>query len=211
VEVSTVWTNAAVSINNTGTASATTIGISVICSNGTTFYGTNNNTSYPTLSCTNNASGGLAGYFSGKVGIGTSVLTIGEVEAVSATTAIYGLGVTAGVWGKSITAAGYGLMGETTSVDGYGVFGLNSGGGYAAFFDGDAGIGTTSTHKIGFFDKGNDPVVQPDDAYGSKDVTNAGSTDIVYRDTTFTGFVGSSAYTIGDVVRALKNLGLIAS
>jgi hypothetical protein len=35
--------------------------------------------------------------------------------------------------------------------------------------------------------------------------------NFVYDASTFTGGVGATAYTVGDVVRALKNLGLMAS
>jgi hypothetical protein len=42
-------------------------------------------------------------------------------------------------------------------------------------------------------------------------ITTAGSTNTVFRDTTFTGSTGTTAYSIGDLVAALKNYGLLAS
>lgn len=70
-------------------------------------------------------------------------------------------------------------------------------------------LGQAAADPVGFF--GATPVVQPA-APTSHNTTGgaAGSTGAVYRDTTFTGGVGSSAFTLGDVVAALKNLGLLA-
>lgn len=39
----------------------------------------------------------------------------------------------------------------------------------------------------------------------------AGATTALFRDTTFTGGVGSSTYSVGDVVASLKALGLLAA
>lgn len=61
---------------------------------------------------------------------------------------------------------------------------------------------------IGFF--GATPVVQPASPSGSTHTVTAGSTTAVYVNTSFDGGIGSTAYTFGDVVAALKNLGLIA-
>jgi hypothetical protein len=40
---------------------------------------------------------------------------------------------------------------------------------------------------------------------------SGGSGTNIHANATFTGNVGSAAYTISDVVKALKNLGLLAS
>ena len=62
--------------------------------------------------------------------------------------------------------------------------------------------------NVGFY--GTTPVAQPT-ATGNVAVTTAGATNTVFRNTTFTGGTGTTAYTIGDIVRALKLLGLITS
>jgi hypothetical protein len=63
--------------------------------------------------------------------------------------------------------------------------------------------------KIGFF--GATPVIQPASPTGNVHTPTAGNTTAVYVNTTFDGSIGTTAYTIGDLVIALKNLGLIAS
>lgn len=52
------------------------------------------------------------------------------------------------------------------------------------------------------------PASQPT-AAGDVTISAAGDTNAVYRNTTFTGGSGSTAYTVGDVVAALKLLGII--
>lgn len=68
-------------------------------------------------------------------------------------------------------------------------------------------IGTATSQKIGFFNA--TPVVQQS---GTGEATGfvAGSNTAVNDDSTFTGNVGSTAYRINDIVKALKNLGLLA-
>lgn len=74
--------------------------------------------------------------------------------------------------------------------------------------DGSAdGVQTPNT-KFGAF--GTTPVAQPS-AAGNTHTVTAGSTTAVYTNTTFDGGTGTSAYTVGDIVKALKSLGLIAS
>lgn len=60
---------------------------------------------------------------------------------------------------------------------------------------------------VGFF--GVTPAVQQT-ASASVTTVTAGSTTAVYVNTSFDGGIGTTAYTVGDVVKALKNLGLIA-
>lgn len=69
-------------------------------------------------------------------------------------------------------------------------------------------IGTATSQKIGFFNS--TPIVQPSGT-GTTTGFTAGAGSAVLSDSTFTGNVGSKAYTIGDVVAHLKNLGLIAA
>lgn len=68
-------------------------------------------------------------------------------------------------------------------------------------------IGTATSQKIGFFNA--TPVVQQSGA-GETTGFTGGSGTTARDDSTFTGNVGSTAYTISDIVKALKNLGLLA-
>jgi hypothetical protein len=74
--------------------------------------------------------------------------------------------------------------------------------------DGTA-LGQSASDKVGFY--GTTPVAQPGSPSGNTHTPTAGSTTAVYVNTTFDGSIGSSAYTIGDIVVALKNLGLLAA
>ena len=69
-------------------------------------------------------------------------------------------------------------------------------------------IGTATTQKLAFFNS--TPVVQPN---GTGETTGftAGAGTAVNDDSTFTGNVGATAYRVSDVVKALKNLGLMAA
>lgn len=67
---------------------------------------------------------------------------------------------------------------------------------------------TTFGSTIGFY--GKTAQAQPTAATNVHTVA-AGATTSVYVNTTFDGTIGSTAYTIGDIVAALKTLGLIAS
>ncbi len=68
-------------------------------------------------------------------------------------------------------------------------------------------IGTATTQKIAFYNS--TPIVQPAGT-GETIGFTAGAGTAVLDDSTFTGNVGSTAYRISDVVKALKNLGLLA-
>jgi len=69
-------------------------------------------------------------------------------------------------------------------------------------------FGTATSQKIGFFNA--TPIVQPATT-GTTTGFTAGAGTAVLSDSTFTGNTGASAYTIGDVVRALKTLGFLAA
>jgi hypothetical protein len=68
--------------------------------------------------------------------------------------------------------------------------------------------GQSASDKISFY--GATPVVQPASPSGNTHTVAAGSVTNVFVNTTFDGSIGSTAYTIGDIVVALKNLGLLA-
>lgn len=70
-------------------------------------------------------------------------------------------------------------------------------------------LGQSAADLIGFFGL-TTGVVQPG-ASGNAHTVTAGSTTAVYTTTSFDGGTGTTAYTIGDVVLALKKLGLIAA
>lgn len=69
-------------------------------------------------------------------------------------------------------------------------------------------IATATTQKIAFYN--GTPVVQPSST-GAVATSDVGSTTTIHVNTTFTGGVGSSKYTLADVIGHLKTLGLIAS
>ena len=69
-------------------------------------------------------------------------------------------------------------------------------------------VGTASNQKLGFY--GATPAVQQNTT-GTTTGFTAGSGTTVVSGSTFTGNTGSTAYTVGDIVHALKVLGLLAS
>jgi hypothetical protein len=69
-------------------------------------------------------------------------------------------------------------------------------------------IGTATTQKLGFFNAA--PVAQQATT-GTTTGFTAGSGTASKSDSTFTGNSGSAAYTVGDIVLALKNLGFLAA
>lgn len=69
-------------------------------------------------------------------------------------------------------------------------------------------LGAAATDPIGFF--GKTPAAQSTPA-GNTHTVAAGSVTSVFVNTTFDGSIGSTAYTVGDIVAALKTLGLLKS
>jgi hypothetical protein len=73
---------------------------------------------------------------------------------------------------------------------------------------GDSHIFDSTAEKLGFF--GTTPVAQPSTTGETAGFT-AGAGTAVNDQSTFTGNVGTKAYRLSDIVKALKQLGLIAS
>lgn len=69
-------------------------------------------------------------------------------------------------------------------------------------------IGTATTQKLALWDA--TPVVQPSST-GETTGFTAGAGSAVLSDSTFTGNTGSKAYTIGDIVKHLKTVGILAA
>lgn len=68
-------------------------------------------------------------------------------------------------------------------------------------------FGTESTQKLGFF--GKTPIVQPSSTGTTLDMTTVGGTTVT-ESNGFGGGLGGNYYTIGDIVKHLKNLGILA-
>ena len=77
-----------------------------------------------------------------------------------------------------------------------------------ATFNGNNVIGNATTDTVGFY--GVTPTAQQNTT-GTATGFTAGTGTPVLELSTFTGGVGTRAYNISDIVRALKTLGLIAS
>ena len=69
-------------------------------------------------------------------------------------------------------------------------------------------IGTAATQKIGFFNAA--PVVQQNTTGTTTGFAEGSGGTAAKSVSTFTGGVGSTTYTVGDIVKALKQLGLLA-
>lgn len=69
-------------------------------------------------------------------------------------------------------------------------------------------LGDAATDTIALF--GSTPVVQPATTGEATGFVAVGGTAVQHQ-STFTGNVGSKAYTLNDIVKHLKNLGIIAS
>lgn len=69
-------------------------------------------------------------------------------------------------------------------------------------------IGTATAQKLGFWNA--TPVIQPATTGTVTGYTSVGGSAVLSQ-STFTGNTGSAAYTIGDVVLALKQVGILAA
>ena len=93
-----------------------------------------------------------------------------------------------------------GTFGPTTSVTS-----LSTG---ALTVTGNAAIGDAATDTLGFY--GKSPVAQPASTGQTAGFTVGVGTGVL-DDSTFTGGTGTKAYTIGDIVKHLKAVGILAS
>ena len=73
---------------------------------------------------------------------------------------------------------------------------------------GTKAISQGNSGKAGFF--GQTPATQPNTTGETTGFTANTSANVVCNESTFTGNVGTTAYTLNDIVKHLKNLGLIA-
>lgn len=191
--------------------SADTANIGTVNGNGTFTFGTYTNpntrlslTSGTTLAlyCTG---AGTGAYFANEAGTGTAY-------AAQFLGRQYGAGTPSGY-------NAYGILtgADTTNGINYGLrsYAYNGATNYAAYLDSAAGttnwalyiqrgdilFGTATTNKIGFWNA--TPIVQPTTAIAS--ATFVANTSLIANDTaTFDG------YTIGQVVKALRNIGILA-
>ena len=121
----------------------------------------------------------------------------------------------------SFTAAGRALVDDATAAAQRTTLGVGTGDSptFAGLTIADAGnvvlatgtgtkIGTATSQKLGFFNA--TPVIQQAGTGETVGFTAGGGTTVTDA-STFTGNVGATAYRLSDVVKALKNLGILAS
>lgn len=109
-----------------------------------------------------------------------------------------------------VAYAASGTLSLSRVADGVGALQLGSGAGSIGYFynNGGAGLRIASVGKLGFFTAL--PVAQPTAIFETAGFVQGSGTTVV-SGSTFTGGVGATAYTLGDIVRCLKQLGLVAS
>jgi hypothetical protein len=113
--------------------------------------------------------------------------------------------------GASVTIRGgysNGITGKGGNVELYGGYGITGYGDIILGGSGDIIISEGPEQKIGFF--GNTPVIRPAETGITGAWSQNGGSE-VRNESSFTGDIGNKAYTIGDIVRALKQLGLLDS
>jgi len=111
--------------------------------------------------------------------------------------------------GASVTIRGgysNGITGKGGNVELYGGYGITGYGDIILGGSGDIIISEGPQQKIGFF--GNTPVIRPAEIGLTTNWFQNGGSE-VRNESSFTGGLGDKAYTIGDIVRALKQLGLL--
>jgi hypothetical protein len=69
-------------------------------------------------------------------------------------------------------------------------------------------IGTATNQLLGFYNQ--TPIVQPSTTGVTTNGFTQGNGNNIHPNSTFTGGIGTNAYTISDIVAHLKSLGLIA-
>ena len=160
----------------------------------------------------------LAGALAGSVNMtfSGSTLTLGVAGTAGGALALKGS--TSGT-ATLQTAAAAGAVTVTLPAvtDTLAVLGANTFTGAQTLSDVDIVLGTTTgtklgtaiTQKLGFYNA--TPVAQQATTGTTTGFTAGGPANGVHADSTFTGNSGTKAYTVGDIVRALKNLGLLAA
>ncbi len=113
----------------------------------------------------------------------------------------------AGLYLDGVTP-GTGAASKAAVLGANGAFTFPSGAVLSSSTSGGLQISGAAAQKLGFF--GETPIGQPSTAGTSTGFTAGGGTAVTHL-STFTGGTGTIAYTIGDIVKHLKTLGLIDS
>lgn len=160
-----------------------------------------------------NLSGALAG--SANMTFAGSTLTLGVAGTAAGALALKGS--TSGTATlQTAAAAGTVTITLPTVTGTLAVLGANTFTGAQTLSDVDIVLGTTTgtkfgtatSQKLAFYNS--TPIVQPSST-GTVTGFTAGSGTSARDDSTFTGNTGTKAYTIGDIVKHLKDLGLLAA
>lgn len=146
--------------------------------------------------------------------IATDDLTVGDDAAVVGDATVGGtLGVTGVATLASAVVTGAATVGTTLGVTGVttltGGASIPNSANVALATGAGTKIGTAAAQKLGLWNA--TPVIQPATTGTTTGFTVVGASAAVAPESTFTGNSGSKAYTIGDIVLALKQAGIMAA